>query len=290
MSKVLLGLIGAGIQRSLSPALHEEEGRHHGLRVHYQLVDLEAAGAGAEMLPELLRAARVMGFAGLNVTYPCKQSVIPLLDALSEEARAIGAVNTIVREGDRLVGHNTDGSGWSWGFRRALPGADLSRVVLLGAGGAGSACADAVLRLGARQLVIVDQNPSRAAALAGRLSQHFPGRICAAGDAAAGLQGASGLIQATPVGMAQLPGMPLPVRLLRPSMWLSEIVYVPIETPLLQAARRMGCPTADGGHMNVGQAAGAFKLFTGFDADAARMDAHFRQLVTQGQDPGGRTA
>ena len=291
--KLLLGLIGTGIQRSLSPALHEEEGRHHGLRVHYQLIDLGRTRAGAEALPELVRAARVMGFAGLNITYPCKQSVIPLLDALSEEARAIGAVNTVVCEGDRLVGYNTDGSGWIWGFRRALPGADLSRVVLLGAGGAGSACADAVLRLGAQQLVIVDQDPSRAAVLAERLARHFPGRVRPAADAAAGLHDATGLIQATPVGMAQLPGMPLPEQLLRPSMWVSEVVYVPLETPLLQAARRIGCRTVDGGYMNVGQALGAFKLFTGRDADPARMDAHFRRLVSDisaPQGPGDRTA
>src|SRR6185369_13464316 len=136
---VLCGLIGTGIQRSLAPALHEEEARHHGIRLHYQLIDLDAAGAGVGALPSLIAASRIMGFAGLNITYPCKQRVIPLLDALSDEARAIGAVNTVVREGDRLVGYNTDGSGWSWGFGRALPQADLSRVALLGAGGAGSA-------------------------------------------------------------------------------------------------------------------------------------------------------
>lgn len=281
MKKLLLGLIGAGIQRSLSPALQEEEARHHGLRMHYQLIDLDAAGVGVEALPALVAAARIMGFAGFNVTYPCKQSIIPLLDSLSEEARAIGAVNTVVREGNFLIGHNTDGSGWSWGFRRALPKADLSRVVLLGAGGAGSACADAVLRLSAEQLVIVDQEPARAAALAGRLNDHFAsGRSSAETDAEAALRGATGLIQATPVGMAKLPGLPLPERLLRPSMWVSEIVYVPLETPLLRAARRIGCATVDGGHMNVGQAVRGFKLFTGLDADVARMDAHFRRLVS----------
>jgi shikimate dehydrogenase len=280
MKKLLVGLIGAGIQRSLSPALQEEEARHHGLRLHYQLIDVDAGGVGPEVLPELMRAVRVIGFAGLNITYPCKQSVIPLLDALSDEARAIGAVNTVVREGDRLVGHNTDGSGWSWGFRRALPGADLSRVVLLGAGGAGSACADAVLRLGARRLAIVDQDPARARELAQRLNAHLHGnRAAVAADAETALKDATGLIQATPVGMAKHPGMPLPERLLRPSLWVSEIVYVPLETPLLKAARRIGCDTCDGGHMNVGQAAGAFKLFTGVDADPARMDAHFRRLV-----------
>ena len=278
---MLLGLIGAGIQRSLSPALHEEEARHHGLRVHYQLIDLDAAGVGVEVLPELMRAVRVIRFAGLNITYPCKQSVIPLLDALSEEARAIGAVNTVVREGDRLVGYNTDGSGWSWGFKRALPGADLSRVVLLGAGGAGSACADAVLRLGAGQLTIVDQDWSRATELAARVNLHFPGnRATAVQETSVAINGATGLIQATPVGMAGRPGMPLAEELLRPSLWVSEIVYVPLETPLLKAARRFGCRTADGGHMNVGQAVRGFRLFTGRDADAVRLESHFRKLVS----------
>jgi len=280
VSTLLLGLIGAGIQRSLSPALHEEEGRHHGLRVHYQLIDLDAAGAGIEALPALLSAVRIMGFAGINVTYPCKQAVMPLLDALSEEARTIGAVNTVVRDGSRLVGHNTDGSGWSWGFRRALPRADLSRVVLLGAGGAGSACADAVLRLGAERLIIVDKEEQRAAELALRLNRHFSdSRASASPDVAAALDAATGLIQATPAGMVKMPGIPVPERLLRPEMWVSEIVYMPLETPLVKAARRSGCPTADGGHMNVGQAIRGFKLFTGLDADAARMDAHFRRIV-----------
>ena len=281
MKKVLLGLIGAGIQRSVAPALHEEEGRHHGLRVHYQLVDLDAAGVGVEALPELVRAARVIGFAGLNITHPCKQLVIPLLDALSDEARAIGAVNTVVRDGNRLVGHNTDGSGWSWGFQRALPNADLARVALLGAGGAGAACADAMLRMGASRLAIFDRDPARAEGLVRRLNAQFEGnRAAASPDLGSLLARASGLIHATPTGMAKAPGMPLPEELLRPTLWVAEIVYVPLETPLLQAARRIGCRTVDGGHMNVGQAVGAFRLFTGCEADAARMEAHFRQLVS----------
>jgi shikimate dehydrogenase len=280
MKPMLVGLIGAGIQRSLAPALQEEEARHHGIRMHYQLIDLDGAARRAELLPTLIEAARVMRFSGLNITYPCKQTVIPLLDGVSDEARAIGAVNTVVREGDRLVGHNTDGSGWSWGFQRVLPKADLARVVLLGAGGAGSACADAALRLGATQLIVVDKEPARAIALSARLNDQFSGRSSANTDIAAALQGASGLIHATPVGMAGTPGMPFPEALLKPSMWVSEVVYVPLETALLKAARRIGCPTADGGHMNVGQGVRGFKLFTGIDADVARMDAHFRRLVS----------
>ena len=282
MKKLLVGLVGRGIQRSLSPALQEEEARQHGLRLHYQLIDLDESGAGTEVLPGLIGALRIIGFAGFNVTFPCKQAVIPLLDSLSEEARAIGAVNTVVRERDRLVGHNTDGPGWAWGFRRALPRADLSCVVLLGAGGAGSACADAILRLGARELRVKDQDAARARELAQRLNAHFPGnRAHAVPDLKDAVGEATGLIHATPTGMLGHPGMPLDAALLRASMWLSEVVYVPLETELLKAARRIGCATMDGGHMNVGQATRGFQLFTGLEPDAARMEAHFRRLVTQ---------
>jgi shikimate dehydrogenase len=282
--KTLVGLIGAGIQRSLTPAMHEEEARCQGLALHYQLIDLDAAGAGVEALPTLIEAARIMGFAGLNITYPCKQAVIPLLDELSDEARAMGAVNTVVFRGGRAVGHNTDGSGWAWGFQRALPQARLNRVVLLGAGGAGSAIAHAVLRLGAAHLVVVDREAGRAAEAAAALSARYgAGRVSAGSDVAAALHGATGLIHATPTGMDKLPGLPLPAQLLRPELWVAEIVYFPLDTELLQAARARGCATVDGGTMAVGQAIGAFEHFTGRSADAARVEAHFRRLLRERQ-------
>jgi shikimate dehydrogenase len=281
-TKPLIGLIGAGISQSLTPAMHEEEARHHGLDLHYQLIDLDRTGAGADALPGLIAAARTMGFAGLNITFPCKQSVLPLLDELSPDAQAMGAVNTVVFEGDRLIGHNTDGSGWTWGFRRALPQADLSRVVLLGTGGAGSAIAHAVLGLGARELVLVDREAGRAEALAASLNDfHGAGRVSALGDPAAALRGASGLIHATPTGMSKLPGLPLDAGLLRPNLWVSEVVYFPLDTELLQAARAAGCAVADGGGMAVGQAIGAFELFTGYRADPERVAAHFRRLLAE---------
>jgi shikimate dehydrogenase len=295
-NKLLVGLVGAGIQRSLTPAMHEAEARAQGLALHYQLIDLDTTGQGVEALPTLVSAARTMGFAGLNITYPCKQAVMPLLDDLSDEARAMGAVNTVVFEPGtgaggrtvRAVGHNTDGSGWRWGFERALPGADLARVVLLGVGGAGSAIAHAVLRMGAQALVLVDADPMRAGEAAERLNAAYPGRrVSHAASAAAALgpdrgpARASGLIHATPTGMDKLPGLPLDAALLRPDLWVSEIVYFPLHTPLLQAARAAGCAVCDGGTMAVGQAVGAFRLFTGREPDAARMDAHFRSLVAQ---------
>ena len=284
-TKALVGLIGSGIQRSLTPAMHEEEARHHGLRLHYQLIDLDRTGEDAAALPGLLRAARTMGFAGLNITYPCKQAVLPWLDALSDEAAQMGAVNTVVFEGGRAVGHNTDGSGWAWGLQRALPQADLSCVVLLGAGGAGAAIAHAVLRLGAQRLVVTDREPAKADALVAELQRaHGAVRAQAQADVRVALQGATGLVHATPTGMDKLPGLPLPAELLRPQLWVSEIVYFPLETALLRAARERGCPVADGGGMAVGQAVGAFERFTGLRADAARMDAHFRRLVALRRD------
>jgi len=278
--KLLVGLVGAGIQRSLTPALHEEEARHHGLRLHYQLIDLDAAGQGLAALPTLLAAARIMGFAGLNITYPCKQAVIPLLDGLSDDARAMGAVNSVVFDGRRAIGHNTDASGWRWAFEHDLPGADLSRVVLLGAGGAGSAIAHAALGLGVRELVVVDVDAARAAALCTQLNAVHAGRRAHPGrDAASALVGASGLIHATPTGMDKLPGLPLPAALLHAGLWVSEVVYVPLDTALVKAARATGCRVADGGGMAAGQAVDAFALFTGLVPDRARMHAHLRRLL-----------
>ena len=278
--KLLVGLIGAGIGRSLTPAMQEEEARHHGLALHYQLIDLDRTREGADALPGLIASARTMGFAGMNITFPCKQAVIPLLDDLSDEARAMGAVNTVVFRDGKATGHNTDGSGWTWGFQRALPNAKLDRVVLLGAGGAGSAIAHALLRLGAGRLAIVDNEAARAVLLAQQLGALYGAeRVEGGSGAATALRGASGLVHATPTGMDKLPGLPLDVALLRPDMWVSEIVYFPLETALLKAARRIGCATADGGHMAVGQAFGAFQHFTGEAPDATRMDAHFRRLV-----------
>ncbi|MES2719182.1 MAG: shikimate dehydrogenase [Pseudomonadota bacterium] len=280
--KLLLGLIGAGIQQSLTPAMQEAESAAQGLRTHYQLIDLDRAGVGVEALPGLIQAARVMGYAGLNITYPCKQAVIPLLDGLSDEARAMGAVNTVVFQDGRAIGHNTDGSGWAWGFTRALPDADLSRVVLLGTGGAGSAIAHAVLRLGAQSLALVDTDGARAQALAHSLNALYgAGKVTAGTDAAAVLPQATGLVHATPTGMAKLPGLPLDAALLRPGLWVAEVVYFPLETALLKAARAAGCPVSDGGGMAVGQAVGAFELFTGRAANEARMRANFLQMVSE---------
>lgn len=273
---LLLGLIGAGIQASRSPALHMEEAAAQGIPCVYRLIDLDRLGPGPEALQRLLDAAALTGFAGLNVTYPCKQAVLPLLDDLSPEARALGAVNTVVFEGGRRIGHNTDCSGFGEAFRRGLPGAPLGRVVLLGAGGAGSAVAEALLAAGVGRLAVQDVDAARAAALAAALAdRHGAGRAAAVADLGAEVAAADGIVNCSPVGMAKLPGLPLPEAMLHPGLWVAEIVYFPLETALLRAARARGCRTLDGGGMAVFQAAHAFRLFTGLAPDAERMQRRF---------------
>jgi shikimate dehydrogenase len=269
---ILVGLIGEGIQASRSPLLHEAEARALGLRYCYRLIDLRALGVGAEALPRLLDAAQLLGFRGVNITHPCKQAVLPFLNELSDDAASIGAVNTVVFTNGERIGHNTDGWGFAEGFRRGLAGVPLGNVVLLGAGGAGSAVAHAALRMGVARLAIHDADFTRAAALADRLCSRLdPQRVVTVTDLAAAMAEADGLIQATPVGMFGHPGLALPAELLRPELWIAEIVYFPLETELLKCARRLGCRTLDGGGMAVFQAAEAFRLFTGVTPNYQRM-------------------
>ena len=279
-SKVILaGLIGAGIQASRTPALHEHEGDAQGLRYLYQLIDLDQLHLDSTALPDLLQAAERMNYTGLNITFPCKQAVIPLLDELSPEARGIGAVNTVVLKDGKRVGHNTDCLGFAEGFRRGLTDAARERVVQMGAGGAGAAVAHALLSEGVRQLTIFDVDRERAESLANNLNQHFGASRAQAGrDLPGALAQADGLVNTTPMGMAKLPGSPVPAGLLRREMWVAEIVYFPLETELLRDARNLGCRTLDGGNMAVFQAVKAFELFSGVVPDAQRMLEHFQSM------------
>ncbi|MEW9555423.1 shikimate dehydrogenase [Nonomuraea sp. NPDC050783] len=279
MKSFLVGLIGSGIGTSLSPPLHEREAAHHGLPYVYRLLDTDRVGGE---VGELVRTARRFGYDGLNITHPCKQAVIPHLDELSPDARMLGAVNTVVFDGERAIGHNTDWTGFAESFARGLPDAPTRRVVQLGAGGAGAAVAHALLTMGADRITLVDADPARAAALAGELAARFgPGRACPASAAELPelLAGAEGLVHATPTGMARHPGLPLPAGLLHPGLWVADIVYRPLETELLKQARALGCRTLDGGGMVVFQAVHAFRLFTGREPDAERMLAHLTDLI-----------
>jgi shikimate dehydrogenase len=278
-SSVLVGLIGTGIQASRTPRLHEREGAEQGLRTIYKLIDLEILGLDAGALPDLITAAQRFGFAGLNITHPCKQAIIPLLDELSPDAAALGAVNTVVLKDGRRVGYNTDWWGFAESFKRELSDVKTDRIVQFGAGGAGAAVAHALLTLGAGEVTIIDKDETRARNLTAALCERFgQGRAITGITVEDAMAGADGMVNTTPLGMAKYPGMAVPVALLRPDLWVADIVYFPLETELLRMARERGCRTMSGGGMAVFQAMGAFKLFTGLEPDAVRMLRHFGEM------------
>jgi shikimate dehydrogenase len=281
--EVVTGLVGAGIGESLSPALHEREASLLGFDYSYRLFDLDELELPPVEVGQVVREARREGLRGLNVTHPCKQLVVPELDRLSPEAAALGAVNTIVIGEDGLVGHNTDSTGFREAFERRLPGARLDRVVLLGAGGAGSAVGYAILSLGARELMVLDADEQRAAALASALDLRFDSAVLAGelADVGAVLARADGVIHATPTGMDSHPGMAVAAELLDERLWVAELVYLPAETELLTVARERGCRTLDGAAMVALQAAGSLELFTGASPDRERMLRHVDALFAE---------
>ena len=275
-----VGLAGAGIQHSSSPAMHVDEGEALGLDVSYELFDFDLMTGGAQCLEDVLGQAERRGFSGLNITYPSKQAVIPMLDELSPDARALHSVNTVLFRGGRRIGHNTDYWGFAESFRRDMSDVCTDHVVLVGAGGAGAAVGYAMLQLGAHALSIHDTDRSRAGALVNRLGDLFPHRkVHECRDLAGALATANGLVHATPTGMLKYPGMPVPAETLHPPLWVSEIVYVPLVTELLSTARKQGCRTLDGGGMAVFQGARAFHLFFDVEPDIARMLRRFHSRL-----------
>ncbi|HEU0222008.1 MAG TPA: shikimate dehydrogenase [Paracoccaceae bacterium] len=278
---VLVGLVGRGIGLSRTPRMHEVEGARLGLRHVYRLLDTDRMGATPPPLAEILRAAEICGFAGLNVTHPYKKEVLALLDELSDNARAIGAANTVVFRDGRRFGHNTDMWGFAESFRRGMEGAPRARVLLLGAGGAGCAVAHALLDCGVERLLIRDAHAPAAEALAEALAARYgAARVGVLAELGASLEGIDGIVNATPIGMADHPGLPLPAELLDPRLWVADIVYFPLETELLGTARAKGCRTLAGSGMALFQAVRAFELFTGLAPDSEAMRATFESFGT----------
>ncbi|NML12622.1 shikimate dehydrogenase [Sphingobium sp. AR-3-1] len=271
-ASILCGLIGSGIAGSRSPEMHEGEARALGIPMVYRILDGEVMGYDAEGLPRLLAMLVGMGFDGINVTHPFKQAVMPLVDSVSDAARALGAVNTILFRDGKRHGDNTDWSGYRAHFLAGLGDRLRAHVALIGAGGAAAAIGYAHLDLGAQCVTITDPAPEQAKALADRLGTLFPqAQVKAALSAEDAIRGADGIVQCSPIGMLSHPGLPFDPALLTPDQWVSDIIYFPLETPLIQAASAKGCATLNGGGMAVMQAAHAFALFTDIAPDAARM-------------------
>ncbi|MEE4015203.1 shikimate dehydrogenase [Roseibium sp. FZY0029] len=274
---VLAGLIGRGIARSRTPEMHMAEAAAQSLRGVYRIIDVDTLPENEQNLKAIVHAAEVTGFNGLNVTYPFKMEVIPLLDQLSPNAAAVGSVNTIVFRDGKRIGHNTDLWGFAESFRRNMIGTSLKTVLLIGAGGAGVAVAHALADCGVQHLKIFDVDTARVEQLARLVLSNRQGLTVepVATLDAASCTGLSGIVNASPVGMAKTPGTPFPLALLKPDMWVADIVYFPLETDLLAGARKLDCRVLPGSGMAVFQAVRAFELFTGRRADPVRMKAAF---------------
>ena len=275
--QALTGLIGANILKSLAPALHIDAFAAAGITGHYHLMDVDHLPG--RTLKDLLDAARTAGFLGVNITFPFKQTIMPLLDALSPGAWQTGAVNTVtIAKDGRATGHNTDRGGFRLNFEHGLGRASAAdkTAVLIGAGGAGSAVAFALMDLGLKTLIVHDTDPARAAALAAGVTLHCGAERCrVAGRLEEDIAAADGIANATPIGMTGFPGNPVPMAAVRAGHWVADVIYSPMETALIRAAAAKGARTLTGGGMCVHQGVEAFRLFTGIDPDVERMHATF---------------
>lgn len=270
------GLIGRAITKSRSPWLHEQEAHAQGLDLSYRLFDFNELGLEDGDLGRLLDDLRAEGFSGVNVTYPFKQTIMPLLDELAESAALVGAVNTIAIRDGRLTGHNTDMEGFRDSVVEGLPGAPLDRVLQMGAGGAGAAVGCALLSLGVERLDLCDVDLGRAQALAQSLAARFgEGRVVARDIARLDTSDLDGIVNATPMGMAAHPQSAIAADRILSRHWVADIVYFPLETEMLRIARGKGCRVLDGSGMVISQAAKAFELITGHAADSRRMRNSF---------------
>ncbi|MDB5577193.1 MAG: Shikimate dehydrogenase, partial [Bradyrhizobium sp.] len=244
---------------------------------HYQLI--EVAGAGHEELRTLLEGVRRLGFAGINVTFPYKEAVLDLLDELSPRAALIGAVNTVVVRDNRLIGHNTDATGFARAVTEFVTASSQGAVALIGAGGVGKAIAFALAGLGVRELRIFDSDHARAVQLAARLQGQA--RACVADSVEDALRGVKGVVNASPVGMLPSVETPIPDVLLHAGLWVADAVYSPLWTPLLTAARAKGARVMTGRELAIYQAADAFELFTGHLPSISELGSAFDGVMAK---------
>lgn len=272
----MLGVIGHPIGHSLSPRMHNAA-----------LAQLGAEGDGANYVyvamdvpPERLQAAvrglAALGFVGFNVTMPHKEAILPLMDELDASARLAGAVNTVVVEGGKLHGLNTDGSGFVEACEEAGVSLAGRRVLILGAGGAAAAIAVAALATGASWLCIANRTLKKAEELLRRLSEVAPGAktsACPLELAAREAEGADILVNATYLGMKKEDPLPLPAEALGAQKVVSDAVYLPggEETALIRSARKAGARTVSGERMLLYQGVQAQRVWTGREPNVKAM-------------------
>lgn len=253
-------LLGDPLGHSLSPAMQNAALRASRLDWQYELLETPR-----DRLGDAVARLRADDCAGANVTIPYKEVVLGWLDGLSENARQMGAVNTIVKREGKLIGENTDGYGFVHSLRDARIDGRGARVVILGAGGAARAVAFALAAAGAAKITLVNRTAARAATLADALRQDYPNLALAVNRYAA-LDDATLIVNATPLGMPpREDASPMPTAFPRGAVAF-DLVYRPLQTPFRRDAERAGARTMGGIEMLVHQGAAAFKLWTGRDA------------------------
>lgn len=258
---VRLGLIGDNIGPSRSPRLHELCGELTGLAVSYELV--VPRERGLDFAAVFARCQRD-GMAGVNVTYPYKEQVLGLVRPAAPDIARLGAVNTVVFGPGGPVGYNTDRSGFVAAFRVRFADMMPGRVAIIGTGGVGRAISFALAGLGAAELRLFDAEAGKAAGLAAALGG-APGEmaVSVAGELAAALEDADGIVNCTPVGMQGKPGTPVPKRFLGRQRWAFDAVYTPSETEFLRDAGQAGLEVLSGYELFFQQGIEAFRCFTG---------------------------
>ncbi|MEL6751668.1 MAG: shikimate dehydrogenase [Pseudomonadota bacterium] len=257
-------VIGAPIAHSRSPLIHGHWLKTLGIEGSYEAVHVEP-----DDLPAFIRHN---DFDGGNVTLPHKEQIKPLLDRLTTTAQRVGAVNTVWREGDRLVGDNTDGAGFIANLDATEPGwRDApGNALVLGAGGAARAVVDALARAGFA-ITIANRTMARAEALAMELAEN----AMITSLLQAPLERADLVVNTTSIGMDGSM-LPFDIKALRPDALVTDIVYTPLETPLLKAARTRGCRTVDGLGMLLHQAVPGFERWFG---ERPEVTAELRDII-----------
>ena len=266
---VRLGLIGDNIARSQAPRLHELAGRLSGISVSYERLVPSDLGEDFEAVFEKARHA---GFRGLNITYPYKERVVPLLRVPDPDVATLGAVNTVVFPPEGPEGYNTDWSGFTAAYDRIRGSAGPGAVCMIGAGGVGKAVAFGLVARGVRRLTLVERDPAKAETLARTLRRAAPALdVRVTGDVAKGTAGATGLVNCTPVGMAGYDGTPVPRVLMRDAEWAFDAVYTPVDTQFLTDAAVEGLQVLSGWELYFYQGLHAYTIFHGRPTDEDRL-------------------
>lgn len=256
---LLAGVMGRPVSHSRSPMIHSHWIRHYGLNGAYVLLSVTP-----DLLPDAVRGLRALGFAGCNITLPHKVEAMQWVDQVDSLARRIGAINTIVVGQDgRLSGFNHDAFGYIESLLEVQPDwrADAGPITVLGAGGAARAIIVGLAERGAREIRLTNRSFDKAKALAAEFGS--PVRAVAWEQRHDALQDIALLVNTTSLGMQDQPAMELSLDRLPVHALVSDIIYVPLETPLLTAARHRGNPTVNGLGMLLHQARPAFKSWFG---------------------------